>query len=277
MEPQNNFIPSETHQLNQQAKYNSQNKPSSNSNQFQSMISHQSKINRLGGILVKQRMNMMEVITGCEMESIFDIFEKHPSEEKIRGKRLWRAIEESTCLQRNCVAQNCRSFKLKILNVQGGPIENEPICLTMERPCSCSCFCMNRPFITMNYVENGNNVYLGKISDPYNLAKTLFMVRDKHDNPIYKIETCCVQCGVVCRGCVCAPCQKVTFQVTDLKSGRLVFPISKTNNSCLKELVLDSDNFSIDFTPETSWEDKSLLLGAILFIDYMMFEEKGGM
>ena len=38
----------------------------------------------------------------------------------------------------------------------------------------------------------------------------------------------------------------------------------------------DADNFGIDFSPDMDWEKRSLLLATILFIDYMMFEEKGG-
>ena len=41
-------------------------------------------------------------------------------------------------------------------------------------------------------------------------------------------------------------------------------------------MLSDADNFAIDFTPQMDWEDRSLLLATALFIDYMLFEEKGG-
>jgi hypothetical protein len=248
-----------------------------NYNQNLPGTSHKERISSLNGVFVKQRMNIMEVVTGCEMESIFDVFDKQPMSEKTKGSRQWRAIEESTCIQRNCVQQNCRSFKLKILSVQNGPTESLQACLRMERPCTCTCLCLNRPFITMNYIEGNENIYLGKISDPYDICKSLFQVYDKSDNPIYKIQTCCVQCGVVCRGCPCSPCKKVVFEVVDLRTGTPVPGISMTNPPCMDDLVSDSDNYGMDFAPGTSWEDRSLLLGAILFVDYMMFEEKGGL
>ena len=276
MEPNNNFNLSENIPINSNEQLEFDKQKPLDLNKNESIILHSSKISNIKGILVKQRMNMMEVITGCEMENIFDIFEKHHSQNKIQGKRLWRAIEESTCIQRNCVQQSCRSFQLKILNVQGNSNENDSICLRMERPCTCSFLCLNRPFISMNYLENGENIYLGKISDPYDFTKTKFIVRNKYDNPIYKVETCCVQCGIICKGCACSPCQKVSFEITDMKSGHLVSSISKINNTCWKDLVSDSDNFAMDFPENISWEDKSLLLGTILFVDYMMFEEKGG-
>ena len=242
----------------------------------QGVTSHKSMISSLNGIFVKQRMNMMEVVTGCEMENIFDIFQKHPNKEKITGKRIWRALEESTCVQRNCVQQNCRSFRVKIMNMLGGTLDNPPTVLRMERPCTCTSLCLNRPFITMNYTENNENVYLGKISDPYNAFKIIFEIFDNQNKPIYKIETYCVQCGVVCRGCPCGPCERVSFQVVDLRTGQILPPITKLNQICLKDFINDSDNFSMEFPPSSSWEEKSLLLGAILFLDYMMFEDKGG-
>jgi hypothetical protein len=242
----------------------------------QRLDSHKNKISSLNGIFIKQRMNLMEVVTGCEMENIFDIFEKKPLEEKEKGKRQWRAKEESTCVQRNCVSQNCRSFNLKIYNVKNAPGEGLEQCLLMERPCTCTCFCLNRPFMTLHYVENNDNIYLGKISDPYDVCKMMFMVYDKADNPIYKIQTCCINCGVICRGCPCGPCEKVSFDVVDLRTGSTIPPISKLNQTCMKDFVTDTDNYGINFIEGTSWEDKSLLLGAVLFLDYMMFEEKGG-
>ena len=238
--------------------------------------SHSEKINSLSGIFVKQRMNIMEVVTGCEMENIFDIFQKHQNAEKTTGKRLWRAMEESTFVQRNCVQTNCRSFTLKIFNLHNGSLENATECLRMERACTCTCFCLNRPTISMTYTEGGKDVSLGKISDPYDMCQTLFKIFDQNDNPLYKIETYCVQCGVICKGCPCAPCERVTFQVTDLNTNQLVPPIQKTNQVCMKDFVEDSDNYGIEFAPGTSWQNKSLLLGAILFIDFIMFEEKGG-
>ena len=41
-------------------------------------------------------------------------------------------------------------------------------------------------------------------------------------------------------------------------------------------MISDADNFALEFPQTANWEERSLLLGAILFIDYMMFEEKGG-
>lgn len=41
-------------------------------------------------------------------------------------------------------------------------------------------------------------------------------------------------------------------------------------------MISDADNFGVDFPVDMGWEDRTLLMCTILFIDYMMFEEKGG-
>ena len=238
--------------------------------------SHIQTIQKMNGVFVKQRMNMMEVVTGCEMESVFDIFQKDPTKEATQGKRIWRAVEESSCAQRNCVQQSCRAFNVKVMNMQKSPFDDAPVSLHMNRPCTCASLCFNRPFVTLNFVEDGRNIYLGKISDPYSLCHLEFVVHDKADRPIYQVKAPCLQGGVICRGCPCAPCEKVSLGVVDLRSGQPVPPISKLNPSCLKDFMQNSDNFSMEFPVNASWEDRSLLMAAIIFIDFMMFEEKGG-
>ena len=41
-------------------------------------------------------------------------------------------------------------------------------------------------------------------------------------------------------------------------------------------MISDADNFGLDFRPEMDWEQRSLLMSAVFLIDFMMFEEKGG-
>lgn len=75
-------------------------------------------------------------------------------------------------------------------------------------------------------------------------------------------------------GCPCGPCEKVDFEIYD-ENGKLITWLIKKNKDCLKSALSDADNFGVDFTPDMDWEKRSLLLSTVLFIDYMMFEEKG--
>lgn len=40
-------------------------------------------------------------------------------------------------------------------------------------------------------------------------------------------------------------------------------------------MLNDADNFGFDFPPQMGWEHRTLILSAMLLIDFMMFEEKG--
>jgi len=50
----------------------------------------------------------------------------------------------------------------------------------------------------------------------------------------------------------------------------------KKNKNCVKSMLTDADNFGVEFTPSMDWKDRTLLMASCMFIDYMMFEEKGG-
>ena len=64
------------------------------------------------------------------------------------------------------------------------------------------------------------------------------------------------------------------FKVYDA-NGNVISNIIKKNKNILKSAFTDADNFGVDFTPDMDWEHRTLLMSAALFIDYMMFEEKG--
>lgn len=240
-------------------------------------LDHKSKIMNIDGLFIKQKMDLAEVLTGCEFQNTYNIFKKKEGKEKKKGKKIWKAKEKSTYCQRNCVPQGCRAFDLKIKNVNRVDEEADTeTCLKLKRPCTCTCLCCNRPFITVNYVENDNDIYIGKIRDPYDFCNRFFIIYDKDDKEIYKLEAYCCQCGLVCKGYPCEPCERVEFLLTDLRTKEQLSPLIKKNKDCLKAMLSDADNFALEFPKNSNWEERSLLMAATLFIDYMMFEEKGG-
>lgn len=67
--------------------------------------------------------------------------------------------------------------------------------------------------------------------------------------------------------------RQVIAQEFDAK-GRIAV-ISKKNKDCTKAEMSDSDNFGVDFPRNFKWQDKSLFLASVLFIDFMLFDENG--
>ena len=73
---------------------------------------------------------------------------------KKKGKPLWKAKEKSGCCSRNCLNNQCRPMKLKIQNCS--QLDEDPTCIVMEKECSCTCLCFNRPVIDVYFNEDPN-------------------------------------------------------------------------------------------------------------------------
>lgn len=237
-------------------------------------IPHQQKIMQLEGIFVKQKMDLTEVITGCETENKYYVYQKKDGEVKKKGKKLYKCKEKSSCYSRNCLSPICRELKMKIENLA----DNEDLtedCLMIEKPCTCTMLCCNRPYINVSYVEKGNSEFIGKIYFPYNCCDYFFEIYDKNNTKRFTISANCCQCGLLCMGYPCETCETVEFVIHGNDSS-VESRLTKKNKNCLKSAISDADNFGVSFTPKMTWEDRSLLLCATLFIDYMLFEEKSG-
>lgn len=75
-------------------------------------------------------------------------------------------------------------------------------------------------------------------------------------------------------------CQKIKFTILD-NHGQQISNTIKEGRGCFKNLLTDSDKFTLIFKREMSWNHRLLLLSAVLLIDYRMFgnaskEERGG-
>jgi len=46
----------------------------------------------------------------------------------------------------------------------------------------------------------------------------------------------------------------------------------KYNLSCLKNCLTKVDNFSIEFTEDMGWKERTLLLAAVFMVDFGVFE-----
>ena len=71
----------------------------------------------LQGIFIKQKLETLEIVTGCEIENKYNIYRKKEGKNKKKGKKLWKAKEKSGCFSRNCLSNPCRAFDIKIKNI----------------------------------------------------------------------------------------------------------------------------------------------------------------
>jgi hypothetical protein len=125
--------------------------------------------------------------------------------------------------------------------------------------------------------KNGGN--FGKIIEPLSCCDPRYNVYDKSGKLKYVIIADCCQCGLICRNS-CGKCSEVLFQIH--KADKQVMDVNNTDghikrlfSGVVQELVSDADNFELIFPVDATPEDKLLLIGNVLMIDYRYYEDGG--
>lgn len=226
----------------------------------------------IDGILIKQHFDTLEAITGCEIQNKYNIYQKQQGKMKKQIKdKLWVAKEKSGCYSRQCLSNSCREFDIKLKNES--KLDQDLVSVRIHKECTCTCYCLNRPKFKVEYTEHqGQEQYLGSIQDDFDCCNFNFSVFGPNNEKLYRIYTGCCQCGICCQGCPCKTCEKVDFKVFD-NSGKEIAVIEKRGKNCLKNMLNDADNFGLEFPKSMGWEHRTLMIAAMLLIDFMMFEE----
>ena len=98
-------------------------------------------------------------------------------------------------------------------------------------------------------------------------------VRDAEGKELYRFSANRCDCAVCCKGCPCEPCKEAVFPVTDM-SGSEVAQLKRVFSGCAKESFTDADNFEICMPVDMPVQHKALLLGGIILLDFMLFEQQ---
>lgn len=223
------------------------------------------------GVYIKQKMDMLEVVTGIDTANTYYVFELAPSGEAFR-RLIFECKETSDFMDRNCSPGGCRAIDLVLLKAGSG--RDRQVVLKMTKPCQCTCFCASRPEMKIFLTEGGREVYLGKVCEPWTCCHHSYDIFDANDSRRFTLEANCSQCGFFCK-CPCEACETIRFDLTSGESHNPEAPVfKKGTGNCLKNAVSVVDYFSVPFPANASWSDKALLLSAVLMIDFMKFEEK---
>lgn len=142
----------------------------------------------------------------------------------------------------------------------------------MHRSFRCTCLCFNRPEVEVSIVEGGQNIYAGKVVNPFYFCNLGVHVYDRTGNLKYMVEGSCCQCGVLCSPWPCESCQTVYFDVKS-PDGTVLSTLTKRSQGCFRACFTNCDNFSVIFPPNASVEDKALLTATALLINYQYFEQ----
>ena len=233
------------------------------------------KFDGMSGVFIKQKINLMELVTGCDMPNRYQVFGMKDGQKV--GHPQFEYIERSGCCSRMCLPADCRPLKMTVTSEQYGALTNqEPeVVLEINRPCKCTCYCFNRQEMQVSWVEKGaGGKYLGKIVDPWDCCNFYFHIRDEEDKTIYKIRGKCCQLGIQCSHYPYTPCQTVNFEILAGETDEVVGTLVKTGKGyCASFWADEYNNFKIDFPPKANWKEKALITTAAVFIDFMMFEK----
>lgn len=229
------------------------------------------KLGTMNGAFIKQKIDLLEVLTGCNRNNKYEVFNMENGERK--GKALFMYREQSGCYSRQCLSADCRPLDMYVDNIQYTN-ENDEVCLHINRPCKCTCCCFNRQEMQLNWTEKGQQKYLGKIVDPWDCCHYSFKILDEEEKEVYIVKANCCQLGFQCGQFPYEACQKIHFDILEPGTDNVVGTLLKTGKGyCVDMFDLGYNNFKIDFPKNANWKHKALLVTCAVFIDFMMFEE----
>lgn len=224
---------------------------------------------------VKQHIELLEIVTGCETPNRYSVFAKNNLGQTVL---LFKCKEESECCTRTYCRGDSRPFKMKVKHISNPNVDDDFMntFALFNRPFQCTCCCLARPELTGTYKDEFG-AQIGKITEPCTLCDPHLDITDSKGNLKYKIHGDCCQCGFCCRSDVCGKCSDVIFpifaaNVTDYNINNKIGAVRKVCSG-VAELISDADNFEITFPSDATPEDKLMLIGATLMIDYRYYEE----
>ncbi|OXA52349.1 phospholipid scramblase 1 isoform X2 [Folsomia candida] len=209
----------------------------------------------LDTIFVKQKIELLEAIVGCETRNRYVIMND-------QGEELFKAEEESDCCTRQCCGP-LRPFELTIRDA------NDQDVITFSRPLACGlcCFPCCLQSIAV-YAPLGQ--LAGTVEQEWTWWTPKFTVKNWDGVDIFKIVGPC---------CTLACFSDVEFQIFSSKmendetiSTDEIGRISKKWGGLAREMLTDADNFGISFPVDLDVRLKAVLLGALFLIDFMYFE-----
>jgi len=238
-------------------------------------------------IYIKQKgtgREALEMISGFEIKNRFHILDNAAA---TTTAPLFKILEESACCERQC-CHNIFSFDL---NVLGGhvpddlakPYKDEDYVMKLSRECNCtnafcclpccwicSCTqCFGAQKLTV--FDKSENVVGTVTEENWTWCGTgYYLIRDEAGTPVFKIEVkCCNLCAQCC-------CQDVDIMITRVDGTTEVAQMTRKWICKWGNVLLDKDEFKIDYLESTlTPTEKLLLMSSTFLVKYIYFEQSG--
>lgn len=247
-------------------------------------------LERLTNLWISQKLNYKDTQQNCELGNKYRIY-AYKTQEKYyektakrkRHEKMFKCKEKTKGCQKYCFSNSMREMNMEIYfnKIQFNSEKNDfksywiP-CIKIERKCTCSFLCINRPIIEISTINSGNLTQIGFISDNFAITEFIYEIYETKNQkkPIYTIKASCFDCGIFCHW-PCGSCEFINFDIIDNITNQKVGEIKKTWPGCAMTTHTHPDDFAVKLPMTTEINHKILLLSAVLFIDYKHFEERG--
>ena len=244
---------------------------------MQILLSPLNYLQNINSIIIEQKLDILEIVSGCENPNKYHIYTPSPKGEK---KYLFKCYEISNCCYRNFCPSNSRKFDLIIEYPIKYDIKNSKKIAYLSKQFNCKLLncCCSEPEIKVTFLLNNNqNIYLGCIKEMSTGLKCdpIFIIYNNYNKILFKIIINYNQIGFFCKCNSLGKCYEVDFLIF---KGNDNFNIDKPVGIIhkyyqgLSELVGDSDAYIINFPNNTNLYEKILLIASVIMIDYHYFE-----
>jgi len=229
------------------------------------------------GAYIKQKLEMYEIVTGCETKNRYSICLRLNNWNKLY--KAFKCKEESSWFMRNCCPGESREFKMMVKYSPNGINDkvddySSQLFAELGRPYKCTCFGMGRP--ELNVKLSKGNKEIGKISEPFSCSRVIVNTTDEKGDMVYKFDIDRTQPGISCRAFTCGAIESVDFPIQNVKLGDNVIDgeIKRMGRSYDEAVIgSDADCYDIVFPKKATAEEKFLILSSTLLIDFRYFED----
>lgn len=203
----------------------------------------------LDKLLVRQKLEMMEILTGIEMKNQYSI-------SSCNGEVIFSASEESDFCDRNCCPGSMRPFDIGIQDTRGRVV------MMFSRRLACDSCCFPCSMQRMEIASPPGTV-VGYIMQEWSLFHPKFRVEDASGEVVMRIEGPFwkVSCG-----------ESIDFSILSADASCLIGKIRKLWSGLANEVFSDAENYEITFPLHLDVHLKSVILGACFLIDFMYYE-----
>lgn len=214
-------------------------------------------LTELDQILVHQKVEVLEVMTGIDMNNRFKI-------KNSLGQQCYYAEEETDfCMRLMC--GNQRGFNMKITD----NLNREVFQVSREfKFCAGCCWCANSDCCAWDVaVEAGPGNAIGSIRQMQSFWYACFDIKDGQGQTVLRVQQrqCCL-CPGPC--CMC----DFHFDILPTVGESPIGAITKNYAGCMKECFTNATNFTLTFPKDLDVKMKATLLGCTFLINMMFFE-----